>query len=70
MGNSASLMKERMFEAGLGKMDRVLTGGTCRGGNSRNCELHKQALEAEKYKAFWRRAPSSIWLEYWEMNKE
>lgn len=47
-----SLMEERTFETGLGKMDRVLTGRTYRGGNSRKCELHKQALEAGKYTAF------------------
>lgn len=70
MGNGVSLMEEMTFERGLGKMDRVLTGRTCRGGNFRKYKLHKQALEAGKYKAFWRQAPSSIWLEHWEMNKE
>lgn len=65
-------MQELTFETSLEKMDGILTepAGVGARGNSRKCELHKHAMEAGKYKAFWRRAPSSIWLEHWEMNKD
>lgn len=70
MRNTISVMEEMTFETGLGKMGRILTGRAGRGGNSRRWGLHERGSEAGKSKAFGRRAPSSLWLERWEKNKE